>query len=250
MSDDANLEEEVLKKHGVSREKYEKGKRERKQREFKMNRFLRTGGMLEGEALDFDEQEIEDIEKVSICNFNCVLCRPDVILLIIDLLQEIEEKKEKAKEAQEENIEGWLRVLHQGKGQEIILKVMVDTGATVNAITYGMLIDCELESRKIQLKEPLIFRGAIGKFECTEQISINWMGKGNAEHDTSIFYVLPRGQANITDRVILSKEWLNKRCLLHDTDPSHYLRPLIGGRQSVCMRFESKIRVGKACHIR
>lgn len=257
MSDDANLEEEVLQKYGVSREKYEKGKRERKQREFKMNRFLRTGGMLEGEALDFDEQEIEDIEKVSACDFNGVLCRPDVILPIIDLLQEIEEKKEKAKKAEEENIEGWLRVMHPETGEEIFLKVMVDTGATVNAISYGLLIDCQLESLKIQLKDPRVIGLAVKKFEleCDEQISIDWMGRGDVEGGTSTFYVFPRGQANITDRAILSKEWLNKRHLLYYEDPSHYLKPLIGGKQSVSMRFESQsvsarhiIFANRACH--
>lgn len=85
MSDDANLEEEVLQKHGVSREKYEKGKRERKRQDFIMNRFVRTGGMVMGEARDYDEQEIEDIEKVRLRDFDCV-CRPDVMLSIIDLL--------------------------------------------------------------------------------------------------------------------------------------------------------------------
>lgn len=115
---------------------------------------------------------------------------------------------------------------------------MVDTGATINAITYGMVIDYQLESRKIQLKEPQVLGLAVGTFECSEQISISWMGKGNEEHDTATFYVLPRGQANITDRVILSREWLSKRHLLYNKDQSDYLKPLIGGRQLVCKRFE------------
>lgn len=246
MSDDAYLEE-VLQKRGVSRDTYEKGKRERRRQDFIMNRFVRTGGMVMGEARDFEEQEIEDIEKVRLCDFNCV-CRPNVIPRIANFLQEVEEKKEKAKKAEEENIEGWLRVLHQGKGQEITLKVMVDTGATVNAITYGMVIDYQLEGRKTRLKEPQVLGLAVGTFECKEQITINWMGKGNEEHDTSTFYVLPRGQANITDRVILSREWLNKRCLLYDKDPSHYLKPLLGGRQSVCMPFESQSVLASMSH--
>lgn len=162
---------------------------------------------------------------------------------VIDLVQAIEKKR--AKKAEEENIEGWLQVLHQGTGEEFTLKVMVDTGATVNAITYGMVIDYQLEGLKTQLKEPQVLGLAVGRFECKEQISISWMGKGNEEHDTSTFYVLPRGQANITDRVILSREWLNKRFLLYDKDPGHYLKPLLGGRQSVCMPFESQSIVGK-----
>lgn len=84
MSDDARLEDEVLQKHGMSREKYEKGKRERKKQDFIMNRFVRTGGMVMGEARDYEEQEIEDIEKVRLCDFNCV-CRADFILPIINL---------------------------------------------------------------------------------------------------------------------------------------------------------------------
>lgn len=171
-----------------------------------------------------------------------------MVFPVIDLEQAIEKKR--AKKAEEENIEGWLQVLHQGTGEEFTLKVMVDTGSTVNAITYGMVIDYQLDGLKTQLKEPKVLGLATGKFECKEQISINWMGKGNEEHDTSTFYVLPRGQANITDRVILSREWLNKRFLLYDKDPSHYLKPLLGGRQSVCMRFESQSIVGKGCRIR
>lgn len=132
--------------------------------------------------------------------------------------------------------------MHPGTGEEIFLKVMVDTGATVNAISYGMLIDCQLESLKTQLKEPQVIGLAVKKFEleCDEQISIDWMGRGDVEGGTSTFYVLPRGQANITDRAILSEEWLNKRHLLYYKDPTHYLKPLIGGKQSVSMRFESR----------
>jgi hypothetical protein len=156
----------------------------------------------------------------------------------INLLQAVEERR--AKKAEEEKIEGWLRVLHQEKGQDFFLKVMVDTGATVNAITYGMLIDHQLESRITKLEEPLELDLAVGSFTCDEQISIPWMGKGNVKHDESTFYVLPRGRANITHRVILSKEWLKQRDLLCDEDERDGLKPLIGGRQSVCMRFESQ----------
>lgn len=169
-----------------------------------------------------------------------------MVFSVIDLVQAIEKKR--AKKAEEENMEGWLHVLHQGTAQEFTLKVMVDTGATINAITYGMVIDYQLEGRKIQLQEPQVLRLAVGTFECSEQISINWMGKGNEEHDTSTFYVLPRGQANITDRVILSREWLNKRFLLYDKDPSHYLKPLLGGRQSVRMRLESQSVLARMSH--
>lgn len=246
MSDDAYLEE-VLQEHGVSREEFERGKRARKELEFNRTRLMEAGGIVMGKARNYAEQEIEDIEKVRLCDFNCV-CRLNVILPMANFPQEVEEKKEKAKKAEEENIEGWLRVLHQGKGQEITLKVMVDTGATVNAITYGMVIDYQLEGRKTRLKEPQVLGLAVGTFECKEQITINWMGKGNEEHDTSTFYVLPRGQANITDRVILSREWLNKRCLLYDKDPSHYLKPLLGGRQSVCTRFESQSVLASMSH--
>lgn len=125
---------------------------------------------------------------------------------------------------------------------------MVDTGADVNAITYGMLIDHQLESQKIRLEEPLVLDLAVGKFECKEQVLIDWMGKGNAEHDTSTFYVLPRGEANITHRVILSKEWLKQRDLLYDEDERQGLKPLISGRQSVCMQFESPSVLAKMSH--
>lgn len=125
---------------------------------------------------------------------------------------------------------------------------MVDTGADVNAITYGMLIDQQLESQKIRLEEPLVLDLAVGKFECKEQVLIDWMGKGNAEHDTSTFYVLPRGEANITHRVILSKEWLKQRDLLYDEDERQGLKPLMSGRQSVCTRFESPSVLAKMSH--
>ncbi|KAH8745352.1 hypothetical protein F5883DRAFT_266661 [Diaporthe sp. PMI_573] len=125
----------------------------------------------------------------------------------------------------EENIEGWLRVLHQGKGEELVLKVVVDMGATVNTITLGMLIDHQLVDRKIRLKKPHVLNLVVGTFGCSEQISIKWMGKGNAEHGTSTFYVLRPGQANMVDRAILSKdEWLNRKCLLYEKYPSHLVR--------------------------
>jgi hypothetical protein len=47
------------------------------------------------------------------------------------------------------------------------------------------------------------------------------MGKGNAEHGKSIFYVLPPGQANIYSAILSKDEWLNWRSLLYDEDPSH-----------------------------
>ncbi|KAH8749731.1 hypothetical protein F5883DRAFT_229950 [Diaporthe sp. PMI_573] len=128
----------------------------------------------------------------------------------------IEENKTKKTE---ENTEGWLRILHPHKGKESTLKVMVDMGATVNAITSGMIIDHELENQKIRLKEPHVLNLAVGTFKCSEQISIGWMGKGT-EHGTSTFYVLRPGQANLPDRAILSKdEWLDRRCLLYEKDP-------------------------------
>jgi hypothetical protein len=99
---------------------------------------------------------------------------------------------------------------------------MVDMGATVNTITSGMLIDHQLEDQKIRLKKPHVLNLVVGAFGCSEQISINWMGKGNAEHGTSTFYVLRPGPANMVDRAILSKdEWLNRRCVLYDKDPSY-----------------------------
>lgn len=110
---------------------------------------------------------------------------------------------------------------------------MVDTGATINAITYGMLIDHDLETRKVRLDEPHVLRLAVGKFECSEQISLPWMGRGNEVHDTATFYVLPPGQANINDRVILSREWLSKTGLLFDRDPSPTLRPLFTKKPTV-----------------
>jgi hypothetical protein len=119
-------------------------------------------------------------------------------------------------------MEGWLRVLHQDKGEEFMLKVVVDMDATVNTITYGMLVDHQLEDKKIRLKKPHFVNLVDRTSGCSEQISINWMGKGNSEHGTSTFYVLRPGQANMVDRAILSKdEWLNQRCLLYDKDPSH-----------------------------
>lgn len=153
------------------------------------------------------------------------------MVLPINLLQEIEEKK--AKKAEEAGIEGWLRVLHQVNGKEFFLKVMVDTGADVNAITYGMLVDHQLEKRISKLEEPLTLDLAVGSFQCDSSISIPWMGKGDKKRATSTFYVLPRGRANDTHRVILSKEWLNQRDVLCDEDERQGLKPLRGGRQSV-----------------
>jgi hypothetical protein len=83
-----------------------------------------------------------------------------------------------------------------------------------------MLIDHQLENRKIKLKQPLLLDIGVGSLKCNEQISISWVGKGNMEHGTSTFYVLPRGQGYITNRIILSKEWLDCSGLLYDKDTS------------------------------
>jgi ribosomal protein L33 len=94
-----------------------------------------------------------------------------------------------------------------------MLKVVVDMDATVNTISYGMLVDHQLEDR-IRLNKPL----GVGTSEYSEHISINWMGKGNGEHGTSKFYILRRSQTEITDRVILAKyEWLKRRSLLYNS---------------------------------
>ncbi|KAH8777520.1 hypothetical protein F5883DRAFT_543620 [Diaporthe sp. PMI_573] len=206
MSENDSLLEEVLQKHGMTRERYLEVKAERDWQTHQRDLFVQGNGLLSGLAKTRDEFVAEKIAKA------------------------VEERR--AKKAEEEKIEGWLRVLHQEKGQDFFLKVMVDTGATVNAITYGMLIDHQLESRITKLEEPLELDLAVGSFTCDEQISIPWMGKGNVKHDESTFYVLPRGRANITHRVILSKEWLKQRDLLCDEDERDGLKPLIGGRQS------------------
>lgn len=235
MSDNDSLVKEVLRKYKITEEQLHDAQLDQGWDTHQRMMFMQGHASLAGQPKTRIEFAAQEARKVR-CKFRC-LCSPDMIFSTINLVQEIE--RESAKKAEENNIKGYLRALHQGMGEEFFLKVMVDTGATVNAITYGILIDYQLETRKVRMEEPQVLRLAVGKFECSEQISINWMGKGNEEHDTATFYILPRGQANLTDRVILSREWLSKRGLLYDKDESDYLKPLIGGRQSVCKRFES-----------
>ncbi|KAH8745250.1 hypothetical protein F5883DRAFT_587564 [Diaporthe sp. PMI_573] len=207
MSDDERVLEEVAQKYGMTPDEYRKAKRNRGWQSHQWDMHMQGVGMMTGQPGTEEQFAADEIDKA------------------------LEERRAKEK-AKRENIEGWLRVQNQEQGQDFFLKVMVDTGATVNAITHGVLLDHGLQSRITKLEKPHELNLAVGSSECDEQISIPWVGKGNQRYGTATFYVLPCGKANINHRAILSKEWLQQRDLLCDEDERDSLKPLMGGRES------------------
>lgn len=92
------------------------------------------------------------------------------------------------------------------------VQVKVDSGASKNFITEGMVVDLHLQ--KTRLEEPQPFDLAVGGIYCSYKVQVSLMGQDN-EPSKVDFFILPK-DARI-ETPLLGEEWMaHSMCKLFD----------------------------------
>lgn len=100
-------------------------------------------------------------------------------------------------------------------GSYKFVRVKVDSGATKNFITEGMVVDHHLQKTALEAPQP--FDMPVGRFLCSYTVEVSLFGQDDEGADVEFFVLPAQDEDTHIDTPLLGEEWTrHSMCKLFD----------------------------------